>query len=306
MDKKNKEKEQEQQEQIQQRQQEQKAPASYQNSDFGPSDSGSSYESQKKRINKYKYKCEFHNESSFIMSREEDVERIPLLRGFGFIILATLLLLINISFYFIESNEEILTKGIPNIPYEYNLGLKSDNWIGYNKFDYVIETSPPNDPTFSNLFTNSTEDSTSQDRLKIAEIIARNHKAWNPAYYEVREERHNPHKNYTVLTTKSHMRGLWFVIWPPKVHISFTSIGDDSKNKDKNDGGSSEWGMQWLDPDRIETYGIVTKPSQGRQMRNVVIRPDSPFPPILPALYVAYFDRIINKGDPEGRTNLFF
>lgn len=41
-------------------------------------------------------------------------------------------------------------------------------------------------------------------------------------------------------------------------------------------------------------------------IRNVVIRPDSPFPPILPALYVAYFDRIINKGDPEGRTNLFF
>jgi hypothetical protein len=269
------------------------------------------------------------------MSQEGDVERIPLLRGayhnlshiqnndnrnnrrsyisylgFGFIILATLLLLINISYYFIESNEEILTKGVSKIPYEYYLGLKSDNWIGINKFDYVIETSPPSYPTFSNLFTDFTQDSTSHDRLKIADIIAKNYKAWNPAYYEVREERHNPRKNYTELTTQSYMSGLWFIIWPPKVHISFASFDDENdggrKTKFIRDDdqdkllkcdyeirwnykyfgeiyrkcpkqenwvniayvkGSSEWGMQWLDPERTETYGIVTKPSPGRQMR---------------------------------------
>lgn len=77
MDKENKEQEQEQQEQKQQRQQEQKAPASYQNSDFGPSDSGSSYENQKRRINKYKYKCEFRNKRYNFMHFRE-IRRISL------------------------------------------------------------------------------------------------------------------------------------------------------------------------------------------------------------------------------------
>ena len=33
--------------------------------------------------------------------------------------------------------------------------------------------------------------------------------------------------------------------------------------------GTSEWGMQWLDKERIETYGVVTKPAYGinKQMR---------------------------------------
>ncbi|GES76916.1 hypothetical protein GLOIN_2v1639358 [Rhizophagus clarus] len=250
------------------------------------------------------------------MSREEDVERIPLLRG---------------AYHNIN---HIPNRNNNRHSYINYLGLKSDNWIGFNKFDYVIETTSNSDPIFS---TNFTEDSTSADRSKIAEIIAKNYKAWNPAYYEVREGRNNPHNNHTILTTQSHMSGLWFIIWPPKVHISFSSIGVDD-NKKNNDGGrktkfirdddqdrllecdyeirwnykyfgeiyrkcpnqkkwvniayvkgSSEWGMQWLDPERIETYGIVTKPSHGRQMRNVVVRPDSPFPPILPALFYSFF-----------------
>ncbi|RIA86572.1 hypothetical protein C1645_779445 [Glomus cerebriforme] len=312
------------------------------------------------------------------MPQEADIERTPLLRsttrnitnnnsdhynqnnrrscvsylGYVFIILTTITLLINLGLYFIELNEEPLQKEASKIPYEYYLRLKSDNWMGFDRFEYVIETSPQNDSIFSKLFIE--EDLNSifvedkpHNRLKIAEIVVKSFKTWKPAYYEVIENRYEPNNNLTVLTTESYMNGLWFIVWPPKVYISFTSVdnvNNDGERETKfiNDDyyerllkcvyeiswtykyfgeiyrkcpneswvkiayvkGSSEWGMQWLDPERIETYGIVTKPSQSRQLRNVVIRPDSPFPPILPALYVAYFDRIIDRGEADGRTNL--
>jgi len=276
------------------------------------------------------------------MPQETDNERKPLLRspfyninyipnhnnrrsfslleilGYGLMVVATLLLSINLVFFFIESNEAILPKGDPEIPYEYYLGLKeNDDFLGSNKFEYVIETSPPRDPKFSKLFVENEYSSNNQS--KIAEIVARSYKSWAPAYYEVRENRNSSRKNFTVLTTQSHMDGLSFVLWPPKVSISFVTskifdYDDDDNEKretrfieNKNEGlakllkcgyeirwtykyfgeiyrkcsnnqdwikvayvkGSSGWGLQWLDPERVETYGIVTKPAYGRnkQMR---------------------------------------
>ncbi|CAG8612596.1 1228_t:CDS:2 [Funneliformis caledonium] len=310
------------------------------------------------------------------MSQETDHERIPLLRrpfynlnyipnnnnnrrsfnllkilGFGFIVVTILLLSINLAFFFIESNEAILPKGDSKIPYEYYLGLrKNDGRIGSNNFEYVIETSPQSDAKLSKLFIDKDENDFNSSI--IAEIVSRSYKSWSPAYYEVRENRNSSSKNFTVLTTQSHMSGLWFVVWPPKVYISFVTLDDDDKENNNEERktrffrdktgdlekllrcefeirwdykyfgeiyrkcsnkdiwkkvayvkGSSEWGMQWLDPERVDTYGIVTKPAYGRdgQMRNVMFRPDSPFPPIIPALYVAYFDRIIDGGELEGR-----
>jgi hypothetical protein len=284
------------------------------------------------------------------MPRESsDAERIPLLRspfhntyyslnnddrscsfgywiGYAFAIIGFSFLSINLVFYFIESNESISLKGVSNIPHEYYLGLKDNEWSNFNNLDYVIETSPPSDPKFSKFYQDLNSTTLSYDRLKLAEIVAKNYRVWAPAYYEVIENRYSKKENYTLLTTKSHMSGLWYILWPPKVRITFfSSDNDDKEHKNDNDGGrktkesnfinsindevkillkcdyeiswnynpkyfgeilrkcpnqeywikiayvkgTSEWGMQWLDPERIETYGIVTKPAYGinNQMR---------------------------------------
>ncbi|CAG8579119.1 13625_t:CDS:2 [Ambispora leptoticha] len=169
------------------------------------------------------------------------------------------------------------------------------------------------------------------DTPEFAELVSRSNKLWSPAYYEAREYREDENGLVSLVASTIASEESNFFSLTPSVIISFTRakkleatniqscqykitwtspVSDGLiKRKCPRAGewryrtisivkGTSEWGMEFFDANEDLHYAVATRPSyhwNSLQKRIVLSYPDAPFPPILPAIYTAYYDYHTNR-----------
>ncbi|CAG8600907.1 2569_t:CDS:2 [Ambispora gerdemannii] len=182
--------------------------------------------------------------------------------------------------------------------------------------NYLLELNEKYSPSDNRIASNnSTNYPNYPFEFEFAELVSRSYKLWSPAYYEMREDRYDEAGNAALVVTTVASTEFNFFSTAPSVIVSFTRAKELEADiqacqykitwtSPVSDGlikrkcpqlgerkfktisvvkGSSEWGMEFFDANENEHYAIATP------------YPDAPFPPVLPAIYTAYYDYHTNR-----------
>ncbi|CAG8443183.1 14649_t:CDS:2 [Acaulospora morrowiae] len=178
----------------------------------------------------------------------------------------------------------------------------------------------------------SNTSSTSNDStFELALEISRSLRILTPGYYEVQEDRYTADgSSYRVVTAIASYTSWFYIAWGPPITIKF-SVTDRLNPLDPQNlthceyqftwtwilngyvnrkcpgesdltevayvSGSSLFGFYFWNPNETHVYANSTIPNLnpfGLYERNVYIESSAPFPPIIPALYTAYYEFLSN------------
>ncbi|CAG8564400.1 11469_t:CDS:2 [Diversispora eburnea] len=210
------------------------------------------------------------------------------------------------------------------IPYEYQLSHRHYYTVN-SRYDYII-TSLSGTPM---LYINSTskeieEIVSTNSTFELALEVSKSWKLFTPAYYEVQEDRYlSDGSSYKVVTVSASYTSWIYFAWGPPITIKFKVTdqlnpldplnltqceyqftwtwimngyvnrkcpNEDDLTEISYVSGSSLFGFYFWNPDETIIYGYSTIPN----LDPLGLYESAPFPPIIPALYTAYYEYLIN------------
>ncbi|KAF0431635.1 hypothetical protein F8M41_005373 [Gigaspora margarita] len=186
-------------------------------------------------------------------------------------------------------------------------------------------------PISNNNYTtnsNNSNNSNETNQIELGLLISRSLWLLTPGFYEVQEDRYLPNGTmYRVITATASYTNLLYVAWGPPITIQFVNSNQTISNdlisceyqftwtfiangyvnrKCKNESkfnaisyvkGSSLFGLGFYSLNEKDLYAYTTIPNLAIWTffkRDVHIGHNAPFPTIIPALYTAYYDYLLN------------
>ncbi|GBB94512.1 hypothetical protein RclHR1_02370012 [Rhizophagus clarus] len=258
---------------------------------------------------------------SYSYDEEEEISFIQkTLTLICFVIALSIVVLIFVSPH--NHSYSGLPSDISSVPYHYMLSHKS-----YIHFGYLIETLPIE------------FDDEQSEFVLLAEIVSIS--PWTLGNYEVHEYRKNItiDETFPVKTVDSSlsfwMNDVYISFKKDPYSFNDTDLSDvtipelcdykitwnwifnghlyrkcDFDNEESYTHisyikGSTSWGLKFVSPDGSDIYATTSATDYWWNMhrRDVDVNPLAPFPPVIPAIYTAYYDTIQRNRENNNRRN---
>ncbi|CAG8571013.1 5613_t:CDS:2, partial [Cetraspora pellucida] len=242
-----------------------------------------------------------------------------------------LVIIFGIMYYFTES-DHVTEYDTSKIPFQYQLSLRYLYAIN-DRYDYVISSFPEHESNFAtrdiyDVHDNSTTKLNATDHVELGLLISRSLRILTPGFYEVQEDRYLPNGTmHRVITATASYTSLIYVAWAPPITIKFVTSKESTYNDltsceyqfiwtfilngyvnrmCKNESrfrtisyvkGSSLFGFAFYNMNNeSEVYAYTTIPDLAVWdfFISVHVHQNAPFPKLIPALYTAYYDYIVN------------
>ncbi|RHZ86409.1 hypothetical protein Glove_51g65 [Diversispora epigaea] len=248
-----------------------------------------------------------------------------------FIILIVLIAVI-ILIYYLSQGDTVSETDISLIPYEYQLSHRYIYAVN-NRYDYTLTSLSGTPMLYINSTSKKIDEIVSTNStFELALEVSKSWKLLTPGYYEVQEDRYLSNgSSYKVVTASASYTSWIYFAWGPPITIKFKVTdqfnpldplnltqceyqftwtwimngyvnrkcpNEDDLTEISYVSGSNLFGFYFWDPDETIVYGYSTIPNLdpfGLYERNVYINDSAPFPPIIPALYTAYYEYLINQ-----------
>ncbi|CAB4408817.1 unnamed protein product [Rhizophagus irregularis] len=266
--------------------------------------------------------------SPLIPFNYDEEEEISLIQKTLTLVCFVIALLIVVLIFITPHNnsESGLPSDISNVPYHYMLSHKS-----YIHFGYLIETLPIeyNDDeqsefvllaeivslsswTLGNYEVHEVRKNISTEEFFPVKTVDSSLSFWmNDVYISFNK---NPFKNYSFNVTD--LDGLiipelcdykitWNWLFNGHLYRKCELANEESYSLISDIVGSTSWGLRFKNPDGDDVYAktSVTDYWWNMHRRDVDVSPLAPFPPVIPAIYSAYYDTIQRNRENNNRRN---